>query len=175
MPQHFGERGDVLADQQHAAGRVRTSEAPGRGPAFPQGRVLLDRLQAAIHGECPPEPGVLEDLDVVASRPLAAHARHVEDHRQPEGLPPLVPPRGERRRGTHGVPPARSSARLVFDAHAPGYLASGSGRSWKCTARGLEPLPRSISQGARSPLDAHSPRPFQPAFGSSMRPSNPLA
>jgi hypothetical protein len=55
------------------------------------------------------------------------------------------------------------------------YFASGSGRSWKCTARGLEPLPRSISHGARSPLDAHNPRPFQPALGSSMRPSNPLA
>ena len=40
---------------------------------------------------------------------------------------------------------------------------------------GPRALPRSISHGARSPLDAHNPRPFQPALGSSMRPSNPLA
>src|SRR5438128_3914942 len=55
------------------------------------------------------------------------------------------------------------------------HFASGSGRSWKCTAMGFMPLPPSISHGARSPLDVHSPRPFQPALGSSMRPSNPLA
>jgi integron integrase len=55
------------------------------------------------------------------------------------------------------------------------HFASGSGRSWKCTTRGLLPLPPSMSQGARSPLVVHSPRPFHPAFGSSMRPSNPLA
>ena len=55
------------------------------------------------------------------------------------------------------------------------YLASGSGRSWKCAASGFVPLPVSTSHGVRSPLAAHSPRPFQPAFGSSMRPSNPLA
>ena len=57
----------------------------------------------------------------------------------------------------------------------PIYFASGSGRSWKCTTSGLEPLPFSISHGARSPLELHNPRPFQPAFGSSMRPSKPLA
>ena len=55
------------------------------------------------------------------------------------------------------------------------YFASGSGRSWMCTARGLLPLPPSISHGVRSPFVLHSPRPFQPAFGSSMRPSRPLA
>jgi transposase len=53
--------------------------------------------------------------------------------------------------------------------------ASGSGRNWMCTARGLLPLPPSISHGVLSPLVLHSPRPFQPAFGSSMRPSKPLA
>src|SRR4029077_8965981 len=53
--------------------------------------------------------------------------------------------------------------------------ASGSGRSWMCTARGLLPLPPSTSHGVRSPLVLHSPRPFQPAFGSSIRPSKPLA
>jgi hypothetical protein len=59
--------------------------------------------------------------------------------------------------------------------HDASYFASGSGRSWKCAARGRVPLPPSISQGARSPLAAHNPRPFQPAFGSSIRPSKPFA
>src|SRR5262245_30437546 len=44
-----------------------------------------------------------------------------------------------------------------------------------CTARGLLPLPPSFSHGVRSPFVLHSPRPFQPAFGSSIRPSKPLA
>src|SRR2546425_4844619 len=34
---------------------------------------------------------------------------------------------------------------------------------------GFLPLPPSMSHGARSPLVVHNPRPFQPAFGSSMR------
>ncbi len=57
----------------------------------------------------------------------------------------------------------------------PVQCASGSGRTWMCTARGFEPLPPSLSHGVRSPFVLHSPRPFQPAFGSSMRPSRPLA
>src|SRR5437016_11602019 len=40
---------------------------------------------------------------------------------------------------------------------------------------GFMPLPPSTCHGARSPLEVHRPRPFQPAFGSSMRPSSPLA
>ena len=60
------------------------------------------------------------------------------------------------------------------DWRAP-YFASGSGLSWKCAASGFVPLPPSISHGARSPLVVHNPRPFHPALGSSMRPSNPLA
>ena len=55
------------------------------------------------------------------------------------------------------------------------HFARGSGRNWKCAASGFVPLPPSISHGVRSPLAAHRPRPFQPAFGSSMRPSNPFA
>src|ERR1700694_4165044 len=68
--------------------------------------------------------------------------------------------------------------RLIADPSAVrprSYFASGSGRIWICTARGLEPLPPSISHGTRSPLVLQRPRPFQPAFGSSMRPSRPLA
>jgi hypothetical protein len=53
--------------------------------------------------------------------------------------------------------------------------ANGSGRTWKCTAIGFMPLPPSWSHGVRSPLEVHKPRPFQPAFGSSIRPSRPLA
>ena len=53
--------------------------------------------------------------------------------------------------------------------------ASGPGLNWMCTARGIAPLPLSLSHGVRSPFVLHSPRPFQPAFGSSMRPSRPLA
>jgi hypothetical protein len=57
----------------------------------------------------------------------------------------------------------------------PAQCASGSGRTWKCTAMGFMPLPPSWSHGVRSPLEVHRPRPFQPALGSSMRPSRPLA
>ena len=61
------------------------------------------------------------------------------------------------------------------DRALAGYFASGSGRNWKCAASGFVPLPPSISHGVRSPFAAQIPRPFQPAFGSSIRPSNPLA
>lgn len=54
------------------------------------------------------------------------------------------------------------------------YFESGSGRVWNCTTSGLLPLPPSISHGVRSPLVTHNPRPFQPAFGSSTRPSIPF-
>ena len=53
--------------------------------------------------------------------------------------------------------------------------ASGLGRSWKWKAIGTVPLPPSFSHGTRSPLVVHTPRPFHPALGSSMRPSMPLA
>jgi len=69
--------------------------------------------------------------------------------------------------------PTCGAGRLLIDDDF--HFASGSGRSWKCAASGFVPLPPSISHGVRSPLAAHKPRPFQPVFGSSMRPSNPLA
>src|SRR5205809_244164 len=34
-----------------------------------------------------------------------------------------------------------------------------------CTARGIEPLPPSLSQGVRSPFVLHNPRPFHRAVG----------
>src|SRR6266542_646438 len=64
---------------------------------------------------------------------------------------------------------------VLYPPRCRPQCASGSGRSWKCTAIGFLPLPPSISHGARSPLAVQSPRPFQPAFGSSIRPSKPLA
>lgn len=67
------------------------------------------------------------------------------------------------------------SPRRRGEGEASAQWASGSGRSWKCTAMGFMPLPPSCIHGARSPLEVHSPRPFQPAFGSSIRPSRPLA
>ena len=70
---------------------------------------------------------------------------------------------------------ARAHAAMGRPRDFFGQRASGSGRTWICTARGLEPLPPSISHGVRSPFVLQIPRPFQPAFGSSIRPSSPLA
>jgi hypothetical protein len=92
----------------------------------------------------------------------------------------------QRRRAEAGQPsrfagpgrPARQASGGSFRVRSSprcAQCASGSGRSWKCTTMGLRPLPPSLSHGARSPLVVHNPLPFQPAFGSSMRPSKPLA
>jgi hypothetical protein len=51
------------------------------------------------------------------------------------------------------------------------YRASGSGRSWKCRTLLVVPLPPSMWNGARVLTVAHSPFPFHPALGSSIRPS----
>src|SRR5207245_2385461 len=79
----------------------------------------------------------------------------------------------KRRRDQNGGPANTHANPSLFSRSR--HFASGSGRSWKCTASGFEPLPFSINHGARSPLELHNPRPFQPAFGSSIRPSKPLA
>jgi len=55
------------------------------------------------------------------------------------------------------------------------YRASGSGRSWKWTTLLLVPLPVSLWNGVRVAQVDHRPLPFQPVFGSSMRPSSPFA
>src|SRR6185503_2911404 len=92
------------------------------------------------------------------------------------GGPVLAPRRpGVLRHGLRGEQGARGEPRGEELAPFGHYRARGSGRSWMWTTRGREPLPVSISHGVRSPLVLHSPRPFQPAFGSSMRPSRPLA
>ena len=72
-----------------------------------------------------------------------------------------------------GTSPAMTS--LQVGASAAAQSASGFGLIWKCTAIGVMPKPPSWCQGTRSPLEVHKPRPFQPIFGSSMRPSRPLA
>ena len=68
----------------------------------------------------------------------------------------------------------RASSTATRCKQSASYLASGSGRTWKCTTSGFVPLPPSLSHGVRSPLGTHRPRPFQPAFASSMRPSKPF-
>src|SRR5215217_6053810 len=50
--------------------------------------------------------------------------------------------------------------------------ASGFGRSWKWITLLVVPFPVSIWNGARLLTVAHRPRPFHPAFGSSIRPSS---
>jgi hypothetical protein len=57
----------------------------------------------------------------------------------------------------------------------PAYFASGSGRSWKWIALLVFPFPPSMWNGARVLMEAQRPRPFQPALGSSIRPSSHLA
>ena len=51
------------------------------------------------------------------------------------------------------------------------YFASGSGRIWKLITLLVVPLPVSMWNGARVLIVVQSPLPFQPPFGSSMRPS----
>ena len=51
------------------------------------------------------------------------------------------------------------------------YFASGSGLSWNCISLLVVPLPVSMWNGVRVLIVAHSPLPFQPFAGSSMRPS----
>src|SRR5262245_47423159 len=53
--------------------------------------------------------------------------------------------------------------------------ASGSGRSWILIAFGRDPLLPSLWKNVRVPVVVLSALPFQPAFGSSMRPSTFLA
>src|SRR5262252_1186668 len=118
----------------------------------------------------------------------------MSDRGEPHGHLPVSSP-SPTRRGSgwgpfHGtdsrcaLPPCRPPA----SGGGMTQCASGSGRSWKCTTSGLDSvsgvLPGAPGAGAsmpsmcigvRLPEVTHSPRPFQPALGSSMRPSRPLA
>src|SRR5437899_12453278 len=66
---------------------------------------------------------------------------------------------------------------LEADVQAGGlrYRASGSGRIWKCTTLLVVPFPVSLWNIVRVPQVVHTPLPFHPVLGSSMRPSMPLA
>ena len=61
----------------------------------------------------------------------------------------------------------RGAAALPHWVTAP----AGLGLIWKCSTLLVVPLPVSMWNGARVLTVAQRPRPFQPAFGSSMRPS----
>src|SRR6185369_1294697 len=59
--------------------------------------------------------------------------------------------------------------------HSVGYFASGSGRTWNFTSLLVVPRPPSMWNGARVEMLVKIPFPFQPPFGSSIRPSIPFA
>src|SRR5688572_26668680 len=72
--------------------------------------------------------------------------------------------------------PRLSSAALLVPCDGEGfggrdYLASGSGRTWNFITLLVVPLPVSMWNGALVETVVQMPRPFQPALGSSMRPS----
>src|SRR6266480_2263296 len=93
-----------------------------------------------------------------------------------------VPGRGRRRRrpqpaaGSRGRSSrgARQELSSIHD-RAPDdvrrYRESGSGRSWNLSTLLVVPFPPSMWNGARVLTVAHSSLPFQPALGSSIRPS----
>ena len=55
--------------------------------------------------------------------------------------------------------------------HARDYFASGSGRIWNFITLLVVPLPVSMWNGVLVDIVVQTPRPFHPAFGSSIRPS----
>src|SRR5215831_20704889 len=64
----------------------------------------------------------------------------------------------------------RPIRKCSLDCRRPNYLASGVGRTWNFTTLGLIPLPPSWCQGVYIESLDQNPRPFHPAFGSSIRP-----
>jgi hypothetical protein len=79
-----------------------------------------------------------------------------------------------RRRLIKVTPEPSSVSRFRAVCPVKNYFANGLGRICMWRTSGLLPLPPSWCQGVRSPSGIHRPRPFQPALGSSMRPSKPL-
>ncbi len=73
---------------------------------------------------------------------------------------------------THDSEQDTTRTRRPIQARVPPtvHFASGSGRIWKWIAMLDFPLPPSLCQGLRFDQPVHSPLPFQPAFGSSIRP-----
>ena len=89
------------------------------------------------------------------------------------GRAPAAGPRRERQRTGRGPDESTPAEELPHGTVPPlrRHFASGSGRSWKCTTLLVVPLPVSMWNGARVLTVVQRPRPFQPPFGSSMRPS----
>ena len=81
----------------------------------------------------------------------------------------LFPHAGTRVEAASAIASAETEVESCMNV--PSYFASGSGRSWKWIALLVCPFPPSMWNGARVLIEAQSPRPFQPAFGSSIRPS----
>lgn len=87
----------------------------------------------------------------------APHAGQTHEHKHNHRQNPHIP---------HSNTQARDSSP---------QFASGSGRSWKCSTLLVVPLPVSVWNIVRVAYVDHNPLPFQPAFGSSILPSSPLA
>ena len=71
----------------------------------------------------------------------------------------------------HGLLAGRNRERATSGMSDVAYFANGSGRIWNRTTLLVVPFPVSMWNGARVLTVAHSPFPFHPAFGSSIRPS----
>ena len=151
LPLLEGQAGKSQGEQRRGAGH-------GRKMARRDAPVKASRVSLRI------KPG--SALVRASRRPLTRPPQH-EAFSRPQRLDLML----------RSVPKGRVSkhATRPCNRFTNSQCASGSGRSWKCTTSGLVPLPPSLSHGVRSPLVAHRPRPFQPAFGSSIRPSKPLA
>jgi hypothetical protein len=131
------------------------------------GRRLRGREPAHRHGE----PPVVHEDGVAPARAHVA-AKHTS---RPGAGPRSIrvstirPLLRERRRQRYYCCRLRPSGYDRF--RTPHYLASGSGRSWNRTALLVVPFPPSMWKGVRVLMAAQRPRPFQPASGSSIRPS----
>ena len=150
-----GRRSSAGWCQCHGAGRAQlsaSSSAQADDPVAPESLAVTGCPACAGHDD---RPFGHDDRPLLTQRPSR------------KALRPALASAGR----SDVSPPRPSPAWRGREAQ----FASGSGRTWMCTARGRLPMPFSASHGVRSPLVLHRPRPFQPPFGSSMRASSPLA
>ena len=151
--------------RRHAApSREMAIQAAGRARALDRGVPAADRAVAV-------EPGRADPAPVRAAPALGRDGRRSRDNGQIVGqLDRKRRPRGTVSRGLRASLP---------DALATGgrptrslrHRASGSGRIWNLNTLLVVPGPVSMWKGARLLNVANIPRPFQPPFGSSIRPS----